>query len=82
MQMYEFATGAWLFFPEDVSETEALRYRLTQITQRTGEAIPQHMLEASPYTKDWTDLNAGGESVLSSWSLIFTALQISNRYAQ
>jgi len=57
--MYEFATGAWLFCPEDVNETEALRYRLTQITQRTGETIPQHMLEASPYTKDWTDLNAG-----------------------
>ena len=64
MQMYEFATGAWLFCPEDVSETEALRYRLTQITQRTGETIPQHMLEASPYKKDWTDLNAaGGQSV-------------------
>jgi len=64
--MYEFATGAWLFSPEDVGETGAPRYRLTQITQRTGETIPQHMLETSAYTKDWTDLNAGDIKPLCS----------------
>jgi hypothetical protein len=80
--MYEFAIGAWLFRSDDASETEALRHHLVQIKQRTGETIPQHMLEASPYKKDLADLNAGGESSLLSWSLILTALQISNRYAQ
>ena len=70
MQMYEFATGAWLFCPEDASETDALRHRLTQITQRTSETIPQHVLEASPYIKNWNDLNARCESVLSLWSLL------------
>ena len=61
MQMYGFATGSWLFNSEGTGATDALRYRLIQITQQTGETIPQHMLDMSPY-KDLVDLNAGSES--------------------
>ena len=64
MQMYEFATGFWLFPSEDDGRTRALQTRLVQIRHRTGEAIPQHMLDACPFREELIDLGTGSEPSL------------------